>query len=87
MQEEKKGDTMKHIKEIKRGFRKIKQNNHFKDDRIVKLETEWAERNVGCPRILLSHHWWYWAMLLEEKWIKESAAFAAGSTYLREKEK
>ena len=87
MREEEKGHMMKHQKEIKRDFQKIKQNDHFVDDRVIKFETEWAERNVGCPRILLSHHWWYCAMILDEKRIRESAVLAAGSTYLCEKKK
>ena len=78
---------MKQIKEIKRGFHKIKQNDHFKDERILKFQTEWAEQNVGCPRVLLSHHWWYWVMILDKKWIRESAFLAAGRTYLRKKKK
>ena len=78
---------MKQIKEIQHDFQQIKQNDHFKDKPFLKFETEWAEQNVGCPRLLLSHHWWYWAMILDQKWIRESAVLAAGRTYLREKKK
>ena len=85
MREEKKGDMMKQIKEIKPGFRQIKQNDHFNDERMVKFETEWAEQNVGCPRVLISHHWWYCTRILEVKGIRECAVFAGGSNYLREK--